>query len=36
MVKINFELVALERSTVNNFSVALRCASIAASIPEIR
>ena len=35
-VKIDFELVALEQSTVNNLSVAFPCASIAASTPKIR
>ena len=34
LVKIDFQLVALKQSTVNDLSVALCCASKAAPIPE--
>ena len=35
-LKVDFELVALSHSTVDGLSVALCCASIAASVHEIR
>ena len=35
MVKIDFELLALEQSAVKDLSVALCCASIVASISEV-
>ena len=34
--KIDFALVVLEQSTVDDLSVALCCASIAATVPKIR
>ena len=36
LLKVDFKLVALSHSTVDGLSVALRCASIAASVPKIR
>ena len=35
-LKVDFELVVLSHSTVDGYSVALCCASIAVPVPEIR